>query len=154
MPRLRKDRLIPSITTYNEELIRTISASIKREVALGTEAVRRGLLELQREIGRLGGVLTAKKSAPRGRGGRPRSHKTCTVRGCGLPHVARGLCKNHYQAARYAEKMAAGGKTVVRRVRGPEPTFEGAGRKVGRVVVAAKTKASVAARRKTKRAGR
>ena len=141
MPRPRKDRLIPSIQTYNEELLRTIAATIKTEITLGTEAVRSGLLELQREIDRFGGVLTAKKPAPRGHGGRPRSHKTCTVRGCHQPHVARGLCKNHYQAARYAEKMAAAGKAVVRRIHGPEPEFEGAGRKVGRVVVAVKGKA-------------
>ena len=129
MPRPRKDRLLPSITTYTEELVRTIAAQIRREVTIGTEALQTQLKDLQRDLQRLDRLASRSKApAARGRGGRPRSHKTCTVRGCHQPHVARGLCKNHYQAARYAEKMRAVGKTVQRRTPGPEPIPEGPGR--------------------------
>jgi len=124
MPRPRKSRLLPSITTYTEELVRTIASEFKKALLTSTESLQGELKELRRELGRLE-RRTEKFSQPRGRGGRPKSHKTCTVRGCGQPHVARGLCKNHYQQARYEEKKRDMGMSVRRRSPGPAPVPEG-----------------------------
>jgi hypothetical protein len=37
--------------------------------------------------------------------GRPRTHRICTVEGCGLEHRARGFCRRHYN--RYLGKVKA-----------------------------------------------
>lgn len=34
----------------------------------------------------------------------PPPKRTCSVKGCGRPYVAKGLCANHYQAARRVAK--------------------------------------------------
>jgi hypothetical protein len=40
----------------------------------------------------------------------PPPKRVCTRKGCGRPYVAKGLCANHYQAARRdKEKVAANG---------------------------------------------
>jgi hypothetical protein len=47
-----------------------------------------------------------KKVKARGPGRKPRKAKICSVRGCGRKHYAKGLCVNHYQAARSGVKKA------------------------------------------------
>jgi hypothetical protein len=99
MPRPRKSRLVPSLATFAEELVRTINEHVARVVADAHRALELELKRLRRDVQRLRAA-----GAPQARGGRPRSSRTCSVRGCREPHVARGMCKNHYQRLRYAER--------------------------------------------------
>ena len=116
MPRPRKSRLLPSLAVACEELVRQIGDTVedvlaghRAEVAAELRALRREIAQLARRVER------APQLATPGRVGRPRSERTCSVKGCVQPHVARGLCKNHYQQMRYMEKKAASGVTVRRR---------------------------------------
>ncbi len=103
MARPRKSRLVPSLTTFAEELVRTITEHVDRSVAGARLSLEGELSRLRREVTR----LRERRAVPAGRGGRPKSTRVCSVRGCGEPHVARGLCKNHYQQTRYAERKAS-----------------------------------------------
>jgi hypothetical protein len=98
MGRPRKSRLVPSLTQFAEELVRLVTEHIDRSVGSARAALGAELKRLRREVARLGGGRDG------ARGGRPRSRRACSVRGCSEPHVARGLCKNHYQQLRYAER--------------------------------------------------
>jgi hypothetical protein len=103
MARPRKSRLVPSLATFAEELVRTITEHVDRSLAGARSEIAGELTQLRREVAR----LRERRAAGPGRGGRPKSTRVCSVRGCGQPHVARGLCKNHYQQARYAERKRA-----------------------------------------------
>jgi hypothetical protein len=100
MPRPRKSRLVPSLSTFAEELVRVLNAHVDRTVDEARARLEAELSSLRREVSR----LRLRASAPATRGGRPRSSRACTVAGCDQPHVARGLCKNHYQQLRYKER--------------------------------------------------
>ncbi len=104
MARPRKSRLVPSLTTFAEELVRVITEHVDRSVGRARAELTGELTQLKREVGRLRERRTA--SGAHG-GGRPKSSRVCSVRGCGEAHVARGLCKNHYQQLRYAERKGA-----------------------------------------------
>jgi hypothetical protein len=106
MGRPRKSRLIPSITLFVEELVRHLGERVDRAVAGSTALLRDELGQLKRELVRL---RAERAAAPAGRTGRPRTVRVCSVRGCDQPHVARGLCKKHYQRLRYAERKPAAG---------------------------------------------
>lgn len=108
MARPRKSRLVPSLATFAEELVRAITEHIDCSLARTEEGLAREVTELKREVGRL---RASGASGARGHGGRPRSTRACEVRGCEEPHVARGLCKNHYQQARYAERKQSASET-------------------------------------------
>jgi hypothetical protein len=105
MPRPRKSRLGPSLVTFAEELMRLVGAEVARRVAEATGAIGDELKALRGEVRRLRATerRAARGRPARGRG-RPRSTKSCSARGCDEPHVARGLCKSHYQRLRYAER--------------------------------------------------
>jgi hypothetical protein len=105
MPRPRKSRLAPSLVTFAEELMRLVGVEVARRVADATGTLGDELRALRAEVRRLRAVerQASRGRPPRGRG-RPRSTKVCSARGCSEPHVARGLCKNHYQRLRYAER--------------------------------------------------
>jgi hypothetical protein len=98
MARPRKSRMIPSLTLFAEELVRMVTEHVDRSLTSARQALGADLARLRREVARLGGGRGG------GRVGRPRSRRACSVRGCPEPHVARGLCKNHYQQLRYAER--------------------------------------------------
>src|SRR4051812_17753702 len=104
MPRPRKSRLVPSVSTFAEELVRVITEHVDRRLDQLTDELRSELGKLRRDLER----LRASGAPPGLRGGRPRTERTCSVKGCDLPHVARGLCKNHYQQLRYAERKPPG----------------------------------------------
>jgi DNA-binding CsgD family transcriptional regulator len=53
MPRPRKNRLLPSITLYTEELVRTLSQSFGHHVAEATDALTAELKDLGRDLKRL-----------------------------------------------------------------------------------------------------
>ncbi|HJZ87238.1 MAG TPA: hypothetical protein VKN99_18820 [Polyangia bacterium] len=115
MPRPRKSRLVPSLVTACEELLRHIGDQVEAALRRQREELLAEIVRLRHEL-----ALVARRSgrlaeAPLSRVGRPRSDRMCSVKGCGQPHVARGLCKNHYQQMRYVEKKAASGQTVRRR---------------------------------------
>jgi len=100
VPRPRKSRLVPSVSTFAEELVRVICERVDRRIDALSDQLTSELRRLEREIARV-----RASGAPAGlRGGRPRTERACSVPGCALPHVARGLCKNHYQQLRYAER--------------------------------------------------
>jgi hypothetical protein len=114
MPRARKSQLLPSLASACDELMRQIAEQVevivgrhRDEIAGELRALRRELSSAVRRVGRAG--------APSARVGRPRSSRTCSVKDCLQAHVARGLCKNHYQQMRYVEKKAQAGQTVRRR---------------------------------------
>jgi len=115
MPRPRKSRLLPSLALACEELLRQMAVHVedvllehRAEMAAELRALRREVAQLARRVDRTPPIQN-------GRVGRPRSDRTCSVKGCEQAHVARGLCKNHYQQMRYVEKKAASGLTVRRR---------------------------------------
>ncbi len=93
MPRPRKSRLVPSLSTFAEELVRVLNAHVDRTVTEARSRLEAEIGSLRREVARLRIREAGPASA---RGGRPRSSRSCSVAGCELPHVARGLCKNHY----------------------------------------------------------
>jgi hypothetical protein len=103
--RPRKSRLVPSLTTFAEELVRVITEHVDRSVASARASIEDELAGLKRDVQRL--RARARPAANGHGGGRPKSTRLCSERGCGEPHVARGLCKNHYQQLRYAERKAA-----------------------------------------------
>ena len=104
MARPRKSRLVPSLTLFAEELVRAITGHVDRALDQTRAELHMEIGRLQRDVARLG----ARRVSSGGHGGgRPKSTRTCSVRGCGQPHVARGLCKNHYQQLRYAERKGA-----------------------------------------------
>ena len=105
MARPKKNRLVPSLTTFAEELVRLLSEHVDRTVDRARASLSDELHALKREVAQLQKRAPAER--PGKRGGRPRSERACSVRGCGEPHVARGLCKNHYQQLRYAERKQA-----------------------------------------------
>src|SRR5947208_691373 len=80
----------------------TTTEHVDRSVAAARQSLEDDLARLKRDLVRLRersrGPLAAHG------GGRPKSTRVCSERGCGEPHVARGLCKNHYQQLRYAER--------------------------------------------------
>ena len=98
MPRPRKSRLVPSVSTFAEELVRSITEHVDRRIGELQEDLEAKLAGLERNLARL------RASATPATGGRPRKTRLCSVAGCGQPHIARGLCKNHYQQLRYAER--------------------------------------------------
>jgi hypothetical protein len=100
VPRPRKSRLVPSVSLFAEELVRTISDHVDKRLDELRESLDKEIQALRRDVAR----LRASGVAPAAHMGRPRTSKLCSVKGCGLPHVARGLCKNHYQQLRYAER--------------------------------------------------
>ncbi|HEY7958178.1 MAG TPA: hypothetical protein VII38_22920 [Polyangia bacterium] len=101
MARPRKSRLVPSLTTFAEELVRAITEHVDRGLAETEGRLAREVAQLRREVARL---RARGQAGATGAGGRPKSARLCSVRGCAQPHVARGLCKNHYQQLRYAER--------------------------------------------------
>gem|GEM_PF-4168917 len=105
MARPRKPRFAPLLAPFGEELLRVVRAEISRQLVSTVEnAVHKATQPLRTEIVRLRRQLAQKPAdKPRHRG-RPRSSRLCSARGCEQPHVARGLCKNHYQRLRYAER--------------------------------------------------
>jgi hypothetical protein len=103
MARPRKSRLVPSLATFAEELVRILSQHTERVVDGARVKLEREIATLRREVTRL---RAASANGSVKRGGRPRSARACSVAGCGQPHVARGLCKNHYQQLRYKERLA------------------------------------------------
>jgi len=105
MARPRKSRLVPSLTTFAEELVRAITEHVDRSLASTRESIEDEIAHLKRDLARLRERARG-SSAPHG-GGRPKSTRVCSERGCGEPHVARGLCKNHYQQLRYSERKGA-----------------------------------------------
>ena len=116
MPRPRKSRLLPSLAVVCDEIVRQLGDTVEEvvaghraEIAAELRALRREIAQLARRVERVPQVQAS------GRVGRPRSERTCSVKGCVQAHVARGLCKNHYQQMRYMEKKAATGVTVRRR---------------------------------------
>src|SRR5579884_4049342 len=115
MPRPRKSRLLPSLATACEELSRLVGAEVERVLELHRSEIDGELRALRREVAQLARRVGRAPARETGRVGRPRSDRTCSVKGCAEPHVARGLCKNHYQQMRYLEKKAASGQTVRRR---------------------------------------
>jgi hypothetical protein len=88
--RPRKSRIGSSLTLLGEELSR---------VEQVVDELRAELRQLGRRVARMHPVGRTPAKA-----GRPRSRRACSVRGCEQPHVARGLCKNHYQQLRYSER--------------------------------------------------
>ncbi len=69
---------------------------------------------LERQIRDLTKRVEARGLGPR-RVGRPRSDRKCSLRGCGLPHVAQGFCSKHYQAWRRRNLAAAAKQATARR---------------------------------------
>lgn len=102
MARPRKSRLAPSLITFADELVRIVGGRVDRAVAELRDSLEGELKALRRDVSRL--EARARGPAAPGKAGRPRSFRTCSQRGCNQPHVARGLCKNHYQQLRYVEK--------------------------------------------------
>jgi hypothetical protein len=100
MARPRKSRLVPSLATFAEELVRAITDHVDRSVLTARQSIEGEIADLKRELAR----LRERRPTRAGHGGRPKSARTCSERGCEEPHVARGLCKNHYQQLRYAER--------------------------------------------------
>jgi len=111
MPRPRLSRLVPPLASACEELLRHMTAEVEAAVHREQAELRAEIGRLRREVGELARALARTPAAP-GRVGRPRTDRVCSVKGCVQPHVARGLCKNHYQQMRYLEKQAASGHTV------------------------------------------
>jgi hypothetical protein len=56
--------------------------------------IEKELARLSHRVGQGRATLAARRV------GRPRADRRCKMRGCGLPHVAHGLCSKHYQAWR------------------------------------------------------
>ena len=81
----------------------------------GTSAFAGNELLISLEVAQLARRVERAPQISNGRVGRPRSDRICSVKGCEQSHVARGLCKNHYQQMRYVEKKAASGVSVRRR---------------------------------------
>src|SRR5262245_23493794 len=115
MPRPRKSRLLPSLAIACEELVRQVGAHVEEILDEHRAEVTAELRALRREVAQLARRALRAPQVPSARVGRPRSDRTCSVKGCEQAHVARGLCKNHYQQMRYVEKQAASGHTVRRR---------------------------------------
>jgi hypothetical protein len=105
MARPKKSRLVPSLTTFAEELVRVLSEHVDRAVDQARASLSDELHALSREVAQLRARVPS--GPPGKRGGRPRTERVCSVRGCDQPHIARGLCKNHYQQLRYAERKSA-----------------------------------------------
>jgi hypothetical protein len=114
MPRPRKSRLQPALAVVCEELIGQMATHLQAALSQQREELGRELGALRRQVAQLS-KRVARDSAGAAKVGRPRSERTCAVEGCTLVHIARGLCKNHYQQMRYVERKAASGVTVKRR---------------------------------------
>ncbi|HZS36330.1 MAG TPA: hypothetical protein VFF06_05865 [Polyangia bacterium] len=112
MARPRKSRLVPSLTTFAEELVRAITEHVDRSVAAARQSIEDEIAHLKRDLSRLRERARSANGGGAHGGGRPKSTRTCSERGCGEPHVARGLCKNHYQQLRYAERKGGGGRAA------------------------------------------
>jgi hypothetical protein len=104
MARPRKSRLVPSLATFAEELVRILSQHTERVVEGARAKLEREIATLRKEVTRL--RASGAVNGGQRRSGRPQSARACSVAGCGSPHVARGLCKNHYQQLRYKERLA------------------------------------------------
>lgn len=79
-------------------------------------------------VRRIDGAVTGVAAVPvvtptKAGGGRAASKKVCTWKGCGLPHVGKGLCKTHYNRQRAGSDMDA----PIKHRRAPTP--RGAGTK-------------------------
>ena len=95
---------MPALAIFVEELTHDLLQRVSAIVAADGDASRADIRELQREVRRLGRRVARRLA---GRPGRPpQGVRKCSVRGCPQPHVAKGLCKNHYQQVRYREKKA------------------------------------------------
>jgi hypothetical protein len=86
---------------FIEELQRDLARRVLETVSASDCSARSQLAELRREIRKLDRLFPGRAPGPG-----PASGTACSIRGCGQGHVARGLCKNHYQQARYREKRA------------------------------------------------
>src|SRR5947209_1467373 len=102
MARPRKSRLAPSLITFADELVRIVGGRVDRAMAELRSSLEGELKAIRRDVSRLQSRSRGPAAPPPagGRPGRPRSFRVCSERGCNQPHVARGLCKNHYQQLR------------------------------------------------------
>jgi len=101
MARPRKSRLVPSLATFAEELVRVLTTHVDRTVADARRSLEGELHRLRRDLSRL-----LASDAAGAHGAARRSTRSCSVAGCQRPHVARAFCKNHYQQARYRERRS------------------------------------------------
>src|SRR5579883_2664750 len=107
MPRQRKSELLPAISSFADQFSRLLTEAMRQAIQEGSQDLHSEIQALRRDLIRLErtGLLAGSRS-------RQGEIKLCSAPDCGQPHVARGLCKNHYQQQRYAARKRAQGLTV------------------------------------------
>ena len=93
---VRASSLSAALRQVVEAIARKVVSEVQRQLP-----DRRQLRQVERQLNRLSrrvGTVAGRPGARRV--GRPRSNRRCKAPGCGLSHVAQGLCSKHYQAWR------------------------------------------------------
>ncbi len=92
----RSSTLSAALRQVVEAIARKVVSEVQRQIPERQQLrrVERQLSRLTRRAASVGGRAGARRV------GRPRTNRRCKVQGCGLPHVAQGLCSKHYQAWR------------------------------------------------------
>ncbi len=104
MQAARSSTLSAALRDVVEAIARKVVSEVQRQLPERQQLrhVERQLNRLSRRVGRGHGMPGARRV------GRPRSNRRCKIQGCGLPHVAQGLCSKHYQAWRRKRLRAVG----------------------------------------------
>ncbi len=101
---VRSSTLSAALRQVVEAIARKVVSEVQRQIP-----ERQQLRRVERHLSRLSRrVAQARGASGARRVGRPRSNRRCKIPGCGLPHVAQGLCSRHYQAWRRKRLRAAG----------------------------------------------
>ena len=103
-PAVRASMLSAALRDVVEAIARKVLSEVQRRLP-----ERQQLRQIERQVSRLSRRVGSVGSRPGARRvGRPRSNRRCKLPGCGLPHVAQGLCSKHYQSWRRRKLQAVG----------------------------------------------
>ncbi len=101
---VRSSTLSAALRQVVEAIARKVVSEVQRQIP-----ERQQLRRVERHLDRLSRRVGSGHGRPGTRRvGRPRSNRRCKIPGCGLPHVAQGLCSKHYQAWRRKRLRATG----------------------------------------------
>ena len=97
---------------FVESVARVAAEKVKEDLPSSEQfrELKRTVRELQKKLQSRSGTGTRKV-------GRPRSNRTCGIKGCNRSHVARGFCSKHYQAQRRDEQAVSVRKAAKKKSR-------------------------------------